>query len=420
MTNNHLVLVLAKNSTTSKMAKRNKRKQTKHLSNVKTNAKQPKYSATIAPKAVAKTRKDIASWKKAQQLTKLEDNPKWYLQQQLYDEILLDALLTSQYQNRQLKALSERIVLKKPNGEIDEEQTKLLNSAVFTNEINRHILDSQYYAHSLIEFSFNDEGILQVDLIPRANVDPLNGAIYPDYTEDKKILYREASEFGTWLVEFGEKNSLGLLNKAVPHVLFKRFAQSCYSELCEIYGIPPRVMKTNTQDPSMVKRAESMMRDMGAAAWFIIDESEQFEWAQGVSTNGDVYKNLMSLCSNEISLLFSGAIIGQDTKNGSRSKDESSQEMLKTLIESDLSLVEKYWNSIVIPALVRLGVLKGELTYGYEQHEDLKQLWTMTVESLPYFNVNPDWMKEKFGIEIEGKREQQQQNNLGIGLDFFD
>ncbi|WP_446662918.1 phage portal protein family protein, partial [Flavobacterium psychrophilum] len=35
-----------------------------------------------------------------------------------------------------------------------------------------------------------------------------------------------------------------MLNKAVSHVLFKRFAQSCWSELCEIYGIPPRVLKT--------------------------------------------------------------------------------------------------------------------------------------------------------------------------------
>ena len=409
----------------AKRKNRKHRKQTVHLSaNVKTNAKAPKYASTIAPKAIAQTRKDIASWKKAQQLTQLEDNPKWYLQQQQYDDIKLDALLTSQYKNRQLKGLSNRIILRKPNGEVDDEQTELLNNAVFTNEINRHILDSEYHAYSVIEFSFNDEGALQVDLIPRANIDPREGALYPDYTEDKKILYRDTSEYGVTVLEFREKNSFGLLNKAVPHVLFKRFAQSCYSELCEIYGIPPRVMKTNTQDPTMVKRAESMMRDMGAAAWFIIDESEKFEWAQGVSTNGDVYKNLMAICNNEISLLFSGAIIGQDTKNGSRSKDQSSQEMLKTLIESDLRLVEKHWNTTVIPALVNIGVLKGELTYGYEQHEDLKELWKMTNEALPYFNVKPEWVKEKFGIEVEGKREQQKNTlsliNKEVDDSFFD
>ena len=378
-------------------------------------AKKPNYAMSIAPKSVARTRQDIASWNRALRMTKLEENPKWYLLQQLYDEISLDALLTSQYKNRQLKALAERIVLKKPNGEVDEEQTQFLNNSIFTNEINRHILDSKYRIHSLIELSFNEDNALQVSLIPRANIDPINGAIYPDYAEDKKIMYREVAEYGTWLLEFGEKGDLGLFNNAVPHVLFKRFAQSCWSELCEIYGIPPRVMKTNTQDPVMVARAERMMRDMGAAAWFIIDESEKFEWAAAAATNGDVYKNLINLCDNQISLLFNGAVIGQDTVNGNRSKEEVSKQMLTTLIQSDLRLLGQYWNSIVIPALVKLSVLKGELTYGYAQAEDLDQLWKMTSEALPYYNVKPDWIKEKFGIEIESKREAQQ-NNLSLSL----
>ncbi len=380
----------------------------------KTNAVLPKYSASIAPKAVARIRQDIASWNTALKMTKILDNPKWFLLQQLYDEVALDALFTSQYKNRQLKALSETIVLKKPNGEVDEDQSKMLNNAIFTNEINRHILESRYKIHSLIELSFNAEKILQVDLIPRENIDPVGGFLYPDYSEDKKIPYREASEYGIWLLEFGEKGDLGLINNAVPHVLFKRFAQSCWSELCEIYGIPPRVMKTNTQDPVALKRAETMMRDMGAAAWFIIDESEKFEWASAATTNGDVYKNLITLCNNEISLLITGAVIGQDTKNGSRSKDESGQEMLQTLIDSDLRLLEQHWNSTVIPALVKLGVLKGELTYGYEQTEDLAQLWTMTKEAFPFFDVKPEWVQQKFGIEVAAKKVPTQQNTLSL------
>ena len=72
-------------------------------------------------------------------------------------------------------------------------------------------------------------------------------------------------------MEFGSPRNYGLLNKAVPHALFKKFAHSCWSELCEIYGIPPRYIKTNTQDPEMLDRAEQMLRDMGSAAYFIID-----------------------------------------------------------------------------------------------------------------------------------------------------
>ncbi len=390
------------------------------LANVKTNAKKPKYSPTIVPKAVARIRQDIKSWNKALQMTKIEDNPKWFLFHQLLDEIGLDALLKSQFKNRIVKAVAEPIVIKKKgSNEIDQEQTDLLNNAAFTNTINTRVLESRYKKHSLIEFSFNEEGALQVELINRSNVDPIHGAVYPDYTEDKKILYRDTAEYGTWLLEFEEEDDYGLFNSAVPHVLFKRFAQSCWSELCEIYGIPPRYMKTNTQDPTMVSRAEKMMTDMGAAAWFIIDESETFEFAKGVSTSGDVYKNLINLCNNEISLLISGAVIGQDTQNGSRSKDESGQDMLQTLIDSDLQFLQQQWNTKIIPALVRLGVLKGDIVYEYEQTEDLEQLWKMTNEASQNYDMDVEWMNEKFGFKITGKKEAPQQNNLNLSGDFF-
>lgn len=390
------------------------------MDNVK-KVKAPKYVPKIAKKAVARTKQDIASWNTALNLTKIEENPKYHLLQQLYDEISLDALFTSQYKNRQLKTLSETILIKNAAGEVDEEQTKLINQSKFTLDINKAILDSIYRGYSLIELSLSEVQGIKVDSIPRANLDPEGGFLYPDYTEDTKINYRKVPEYGIWLLEFGEKGDVGLMNHAVPHILFKRFAQSCWSELCEIYGIPPRFMKTNTQDPEAVKRAEEMMSDMGAAAWFIIDEAEEFEFAKGIDTNGDVYSNLINLCNNEISLLISGAVIGQDTKHGNESKEQSSQEMLQTLINSDLGMLEQYWNTIVIPALIKIGILKGEVSYAYEQAEDLETLWSMTREALPYYDVKADWIKEKFGIEVEAKREQNNQNqNLKFDSDFFD
>ncbi len=364
-----------------------------------------KYGGTIVKKAISQTRLDIGSWKKAQQLATMLENPKWYKLQELFENIMIDALLTSQYKNRMLKVLSERIVIKNASGEVDEEQTKLINSSVFAKQINRHILDANYRRVSLIELDLNAEGELIVELIPRKNIDPDGGFLYPDYTEDKKINYRETKEFGTWLLEFGEKGDFGLLNAAVPHVLFKRFAESCYSELCEIFGIPPRVLKTNTHSPAAMSRGKKMMQEMGAAAWFIIDEQEDFEFAKGANTNGDVYTKLMNVCNNEISMLISGAIIAQDTKNGSRSKDQSAQEMLQVLINNDLRSLEQYWNTIVIPALIRIGILKGDISYGYEPTEDKDQLWKITQGLLPFKKINDEWLQEKFGVEVEGDRE---------------
>ena len=211
----------------------------------------------------------------------------------------------------------------------------------------------------------------------------------------------------------------------------KRFAQSCWSELCEIYGIPPRYMKTMTNDPAMMARAEQMMRDMGNAAWFIIDTDEDLQFANGTSTNGDVYRNFINLCNNEISLLITGAIIGQDTKNGSRSKDEASQEMLWQKVLADQRFVEQNVNDIVMPALAQHGLVKEGSTMKYSEAEDTNKLFDYTMKLLSHYVVPSKWIEDKFGVPVEDKNEEEPQpdqppkpegKKLGAGLspDFFD
>ncbi len=377
----------------------------------------------IAPKSISQSRKDISDWQKALKLANLAENPKWHTLQQLLDVVCEDALLSSQYENRLLKVLGHKGYIYNKDGKIDEKQSELIQNALFTEEINTHIFDSNLRFGSLVEF-YHDKNTeeLKVELISRDNVDPRNGYFYPNYTDDKHIKYRELKEYGTWLLEFGSHKK-GLFNKAVPHVLFKKFAQSCYSELCEIYAIPPRVLKTDTADTQAMERGKKMMRDLGAAAWFIIDEHESFEFAQGVSTNGDVYNNLIKLCNNEMSLLISGAIIGQDTKHGNRSKEDSSKDMLNVLISRDLIHIAKQWNTKIIPALKNIGFLKGEVYYGYEPTQDLELLWKITSEVLPYKEVDNDWFVETFGVKViadKKKVKNQDKDKLSLnGNDFF-
>lgn len=240
---------------------------------------------------MARTRADVLTWKNAMAMAENVENPKTFPYYNLVRDMMLDAHTTSQIKNRKLKTISANFSIQKANGETHEELTKALQKSVWFNEIISHILDSEYFGYTLIELNrqvapagsnevpFSD---VEVALVPRQNVIPQKGIILKDYTDDRGLDYMNASEYGTWLLDFGKAGDLGLINQAIPHILFGRFAQSCWSELCEIYGIPPRVMKTNTRDTQALARAEKMMTDMGAAAWFIIDETEQFEWA----TNG--------------------------------------------------------------------------------------------------------------------------------------
>ena len=285
-----------------------------------------------------------------------------------------------------------------------EESTRFVLEAVWFPLLLRYMLESVFYGHSLVEFSASEVSGLEATLIPRQNVVPEEGLFLFDSTADEGVYYRDMREYGTYVLEFGSPRNYGLLNKAVPHALFKKFAHSCWSELCEIYGIPPRYVKTNTQDPEMLDRAEQMLRDMGSAAYFIIDTTEEFQFANGVNTSGDVYNNMISLCNSEMSLLISGAQIGQDTKNGNRSKEEVSIQQLKKYVNSDKRLMEDYMNSIVLPALTRLGFIPDGLRFSFNSEEDTGQLWERTAQAMQYYEIDPEWIREKFGIVVTGKR----------------
>lgn len=375
------------------------------------------YSSKIAPKAQAITRRDIASWQSAIRASVNIDTPRRARLQNLYSDIMLDAHLTSQIELRRQKLLSTPGVLKR-DGQIDEQYTDLIANSQWRVKLDTYAFDSELFGTTVIEFITNKEGNLDVMLIPRTNVVPEQGLILLKEDDTKGIEYRNVREYGTWLLEFGNTSNLGLLNKAVPHVLFKKFAQACWSELCEIYGIPPRVLKTNTQDPEMLARGEAMMRDMGSASWWLIDTDENFEFAQGVSTNGDVYKNLINLCQNELSLLINGAIVGQDTVNGNRSKEEVSIGLMDTVGDADKRRMEGYWNGIIMPALVRIGILPEGLRYEYQPQENSEKLFDQTHKILQYMDVDPAWVKDKFGIEVLGMRKATPPNTLSVGSFF--
>ena len=370
----------------------------------RTPARRDGYVTKIVPKTVTRTRADIALWKSALRAADNVENPRRTRLQRLYADILQDAHLTSLVELRVLSLLGTPFTLKR-NGEVDEECTALLASAAWKRDIDRFAWEELLYGHSLIELTTSPDGTPQVTLLPRTNVVPEQGVLLLSEDDGDGIRYREAREYGTWILEFGSRTEYGLLNKAVPHVLFSRFAQSCWSELCEIYAIPPRVLKTNTQDPEMLDRAEQMMREMGAAAWFIIDTNEEFSFAKGADTNGDVYNNLIRVCKEASSLLICGAQLGQDTLNGNRSKEESSQKLFDKIIQADRTRVQGYWNEIILPALVRIGIVPAGLTYEYQQEEDLEKLWQQTHQAMQYFHVEPEWIRNKFGIEVTGEKE---------------
>ena len=359
-------------------------------------------SSRIMIKSISQARKDIEDWKTARALAKRADDPLQYRLQDLYDEVAEDALLSAQIANREEPTLAAPFELVTDDGTVDDNATAQLRSLPFMQDLVKAILDSELYGFSLVELG-TDGGKPTLTSILRRNVEPRDGRFYPDSSGGAFVAYRETREYGRWILEFNAGH-IGLLNKVCPHMLFKKFATSCWSELCEIYGIPPRIIKTNTQDPQMLNRAEAIARDMGAAASMVLDVNEDFAFAQGVATNGDVYGNLIERCNSEMSLAITGAILGQDTEHGNYSKEKASMQLLDQLIASDRRMVEAYMNNAVLPALEFHGWVKAAgLRFRFSASENDTLTWQRVTEILPYKDVDNKWIEEKFGIPVSDK-----------------
>ena len=350
-------------------------------------------------------RRDIDDWSLARQMATRPDEPLFYRLQELYTYTMLDAHLQSQVLLRKSRVLGSAYELCSASGDIDEEASAALRRQPLVRQLIDYCLDSIYFGHSLVELLPQKDGTVQTILIDRRHVNPVGGIAQYDMASPEGISYRQTREYGRTLLEFVSPQPLGLLDMAVPHVLYKRFAQACWSEYCEICGIPIRYIKTNTQDPDLRQRYQQVLANQGSNLNALIDTDDEIGFITGNASDGSGYQNLIRLCTNEISLLISGAVLGQDTEFGSNSKEQTSAELSAQIVESDIYLVEQAMNATVLPALVLLGLVPQGLRFQFAQQEDTAQLFSQTMQAAAYFDIDPEWMRQKFGIEVTGPRQ---------------
>lgn len=380
------------------MAKKNKNK-------TGTPSREKFIAAVIKSRTPSVHRKDISDWQRAKQAALRVDAPRFSQLQELFDYIMDDAHLSSQVQLRKSKVLRSEFALVNESGDTDDQATEVLKNMPATRRLINAVLDAQLYGYTLAELDPHPDNPdpLGVAVIDRRHIDPRNGFVLIDTSDTTGIPYRELREYGTYILEF-RSEGLGILDKAVPHVLFKRFAQSCWSEFCEVCGMPPRVIKTNTQDPNLRDKYLEMLSNYGSGANGVIDIDDEMIFVATNASNGEAYENLIRLCSNELSLLINGAVLGQDTRYGSNSKEQTSTDLNDEIVEADMAAVEVAMNTIVLPALVALALVPAGLRFKFQEQEDATQLFNQTMQAAQYFDIDPEWVKEKFGIEVIGPR----------------
>ncbi|HLB57364.1 MAG TPA: hypothetical protein VJL60_00970, partial [Gammaproteobacteria bacterium] len=169
-----------------------------------------------------RSNKHIKEWIEASETAQDTSNPDRFDLMDLYYEIRTDAHLSAIIDTRKENLLSIPISFADENGEINEDVTNRLNRKWFYDFMSI-VLDKIFYGFEVVEFGEikNDE-FLWVEKVKEQFVIPQFGEI--KLTEGARAgssdnIKLDDPRYAKWMLSFGDKDSLGLLDKACPLVI---------------------------------------------------------------------------------------------------------------------------------------------------------------------------------------------------------
>jgi len=366
-----------------------------------------------------RSRSDVKKWRDALQTAENPENPRWFLLQDLYDNLMTDGHLMANIQIRKAAVMGGRFYMRDIKGNENEEATQQLQTEWFYN-IMEHLLDAVAKGYSVIELV--DPVTMAWQLIPRRNVCPQKKLIYFEVGGDKSINYTDPA-FARNVIYLHNMHPYGYMNDIIPQLIWKRNAQQVWADFSERFGIPLVTAETMKTDDKELSIIEDALSKLGQAAQAVLPEGTKITIHDG-NTKGDphnVFKEQITVTNEEMSKrILGGTMI---TDNGSsRSLGEVHERTLDFKIaESDRRMIEFAVNNKLIPLLQTWGFKFNEgdrFVFDRSEELGLKEHWEIVSGALQHFEVDQEWIGRYFNIPVIGKKTTPVAGGNGITANF--
>jgi len=359
-----------------------------------------------APRALYRTRQDIATWRSATLAAESITHPNRTQLYRLYKDVDLDAHLTAVIETRKNSIMGADFVVVDKDGVEDEEKTALINKKWFRS-FTSHALDSIYWGYSLIQFGDLEKDEFQdAELVPRQYVKQELELIVDNLAENTGTPYTE-EPYTDWVIGVGEKRDLGLFLKAAPHVLWKKGAMGSSADYLELYGTPIRVLKTNVRDNTTRTNGESMMKEMGSNAWAVIDKNDEIELLNGQASGGneEMFDTPIKRANSELSKLILGQTGTTDEKSFSGSANVH-ERVLEQVIESDTSFIEDVYSDKLVPLLNvhGLGFEDKKIIIRNDDKIEIEDKAEIDLKLMEHYDIDPEYIEKEYGTPVEEKQ----------------
>lgn len=349
---------------------------------------------------------DFTTYKNAVNWAENLINPNRTQLYSLYINAVLDAHLSACMMQRKNLTLSKRFCVIGPNGEENEEKTKLIQKKWFYDFLSLS-LDSLFWGHSLITFSDymrKERAFKCVSLVQRQYVKPEFHIVTPDTGSISGTCYLDAP-WDNWTIGVGGDRDLGILMKATPLVMWKTGAMGSWAEFQEVFGSPVRIGSTTSKDQRTLDSFIDKLRNFGIAQWILLTGNEKIDFKETSRQDAHkVFDEMVNRINSELSKLILGQTSTLDEKSHVGSA-EVHERVLEQIGYQDEIFIEGVLNSQLVPLLAYHGVLNEGDAIEADNSEELtfEEVLKSDEVLLKYYDLSPEQIKETYGRDVTAK-----------------
>ena len=357
---------------------------------------------------------DIADYMAAIRAAENVDFSRRYKLYDLYSDILMDTHLSCVIEKRKNAVLCSDIEFQR-DGKPDDAVNEQIRSPWF-NRLVGDIIDARFWGFTLCQF-YREGQWVGYDLVPRKHVDPVRKLILRHQTDITGLPWDDYRD----LLFVGSPDSLGLLAKAAPWVIYKRNTTGDWSQFSELFGMPIQEYIYNSDDEESRQRAIEDAAQMGSVAQFFHDEGTKLNFVEAGNKTGsaDVYERLCERCNNEISKL----VLGNTLTTESAEKGTQALGTVHKKVEDKVALADKKYvldvlNYDMADIFAHIGVNTAGGAFCFPERKDIDPTSKINILTQLETNFNlpvsDDYLYEEFGIEKPAdyermKKEQEEQ-----------
>lgn len=346
-------------------------------------------------------RQEIDSWQMARQERNNPITPFTYMLQDLYKDTVIDSHLTAMMENRILRIVNKRFVIKDAKGVADPERSAILDKRWFTDTL-RYVMESVFYEYSLIHFLKSPDGkILKAKKVPREHVNPDLGLVVKNVYDTKGIAF---DKFPNDLLMARMYDGYGLLEKAAALTILKRHSWASWDEFEQVFGMPIRIAKLGTISEDVKKEVAHWLKTMGTASYGVFPQFADVEIKEANNRDAfNVFMKKIETVDAQLSILINGqTMTSQD--GSSRSQAEVHQDTENEITKADMRNVVHWINDLLVPLLRESGYdIREDEHIGVEMITDPNDKMKIDEKlmSSSGYKLSKKYLESTYGVELE-------------------